>query len=267
MSSKIAYNPMLSLWIDYSRNVGGRLMASNSALFRLRPTVTCSETLKQYGLLARTRLNGIQIFFKSLPLLEPNRQIVSPIDQRIPLPFILTPTNNRVLQHFGPENSNLGKHIYINNLTGDQQIKPAEATIASLKVEDNTTTSRDNIDYMHVRPSSFTALTPASSNDSYDLFIKSVTNSSISSYTIPLQEKINAQQWATTVDILDYRSGRYRMTRSDNNNTLQEMYVDDRLNQKSIFGLVELFWEGRQASTVVGNKTTFRSYKITYEEH
>lgn len=266
MSIRIKYQPLLSVEVR-RRNLPSdpNAFLKPSGVFRLSPTPSTLSLFQSHQILHKQRENGIELFFKSNPLLVDALQITNPLEGRTTLSFFVFPEDFNKAQAFFGDQNNANKHLYINNLDNNA-LAPTASTLSSVSVDltiEAQTKTITNTQYVSLKQKRFSLVTTKDGNGQYpytEVIIRDAGSQGISDFSISLNTDQSPETTQTKIDLSNYPDGRFDLFQTDNT-LIESIYLVDALPRAAL-GILDLFWDGIQATT----NDDFRKYYIAYDE-
>lgn len=271
MSFQIQYKPMFSVEVARRKLplIGdGRVRPAH--VFRMEPTRECRQLLDLYGLIFRAREDGFEVFFKSHPLLAEDARILHKISGRIGFRFLVFPFNGTILDAYFRANHAAAKNLYFHNLNAGQ-IMNNGSELSKLVIDyagNNPAIQATRIEFVTIRPPLFTVATSKDNGGNYPydmIVVKDAGQGGIPDKTIELDKNDNPPTIYTEINLEGYPSGRYDLNK-ENGDLISRIYLDQNPAGPKSLGMLDIYWEGEQKSTIVNNNEDFRKYYLLYDE-
>lgn len=222
----------------------------------IEPTPSCSNQLKNYGLLYRKTAQGFTIYYnKSALEKDKDGKFISliPVADNIQLSFVLM-SKNPFLVNFSdlPLDKKRNQIYCLNNLNDNSDVQTKQLLLTS---ETNSANFKSHIsenDRLTLKPQVFqSSYKPINSTDKIkivdgfnntllektvnEIEIANGPNNSVLNKTVKAEENILNYR----VDLRSYPPGIF--TLSVNNEVKLEFYASDELNGRNIFGVIDLY--------------------------
>ncbi len=223
------------------------------------------QAIQNYKLIFRPRPHGFDVFYSSTPMV--------PISEKIRFSFGFTTSDTGLFERYGLIKSGendptmFEPGLYFSNLDNSGTIITQNpASIAASGADPGHHVTADDTSQIYRQTFKIIEKNTASVPDEYSLkhkYINSIQQ------TNPVDKPASAETIITTINSVDLEDeyisipGPYLLEYGNNPTFSRNLYLNSELGQKSVLGVIDIYWETPQNS--ISNAETGQLYNITFK--